>query len=84
MDIRQFRIWDIAVFDLALAILGTLLLFLLARKMHFSRPGPLPALPFALAAVLLAIPLGIFAHVMFGVDTTLNYRLGLSHAPKSK
>ncbi len=77
--IRSYRIFGIALFDLTLAIVGTVVIVLIAKRIWFPR---LKVLNFVIAGVLLAIPLGIFVHILFGRDTTLNYKLGLSNAPK--
>lgn len=80
MKIRDFRIFGIAVFDLVASFIGMIIIFLLARWKHFPN---LNIWPFILYAILLAIPIGIFFHVIFGTNTTLNYRLGLSNIPKT-
>lgn len=76
--LRSFRIFNIALFDLILGILGTVLALLVARYYYFPT---LPMKPFVWAGVLTTIPLGVFTHILFGVNTTLNYKLGLSHKP---
>ncbi len=76
--LRSYRIFGIALFDLIIAIIGTILILLLARFKWFSN---LSITPFVLAGILLTIPLGIFFHIIFGVNTTLNYRLRLSNKP---
>ena len=84
MDIkklRSHRIFGIALFDLILALIGTIIIFLIAKWKWFPH---LKAINFVIAAVLLTIPLGIFFHVIIGRDTTLNYKLGLSNKPKDE
>lgn len=76
--LRSFRIFGIALFDLITAYLGTVLILLWARNHFFP---DLPREHFVWLAILTFIPIGIVAHVLFGVNTTLNYRLGLSHKP---
>jgi L-cystine uptake protein TcyP (sodium:dicarboxylate symporter family) len=78
MSIRDHRIFGLAIFDLVTAILGMILLFLLAWKIHFPK---LDWWKFVLAGLILAIPFGIIIHVIFGVNTKLNYKLGLSNSP---
>lgn len=79
LAIRKYRIFGLAIFDLVTAMIGLTLLFLLARWKHFPK---LSVWPFVAAGVLLAIPLGMVFHILFGVNTKLNYDLGLSNAPK--
>lgn len=79
MEIRKYKIFGLAVFDLVVACLGMIILFLIAWKWHFSSMSPVP---FVIAAILLTIPVGIVFHVIFGVNTALNYRLDLSGKPK--
>lgn len=79
-DIRSHRVFNIAIFDLVLSVVGTVIVFLFAwwkwfPKLHWWK--------FVIAGVLLTIPLGIFFHVIFGVNTQLNYTLGLSNKPQS-
>lgn len=75
LSIRKYRIFGIAIFDTVLALIGLVGLFLLARWKHFPN---LSIWPFIITGIILTIPIGIFFHVLFGVNTTLNYRLGLS------
>ena len=78
LEIRKYRISGIALFDLILAFLGTIIIFLIVWKWKFPE---LNSWKFVIAAILLAIPIGIFFHVIFGINTTLNNRLGLSNKP---
>jgi len=78
-EIRSRRIFGIALFDLILAIVGAVLILLIAKWKWFPH---LNTLNFVVAGILLAIPLGIFVHIIVGKDTTLNYKLGLSNEPK--
>ena len=77
--IRSVRIFGLAVFDLSLAIVGTALLMLLFWYIHFR---DMAWWPFVVAGILLAIPIGIFVHAAFGINTRLNHALGLSHRVK--
>ena len=77
--IRSVRIFGIALFDLSLAIVGTVALMLLFWYVHYR---DLKWWPFVIAGILLAVPLGIFFHVAFGINTTLNHKLGLSRSVK--
>ncbi len=77
-QLRTPRIFGIAMFDLIVAMIGLALLFLTARFMFFKDQR---WEPFVLAGICLAIPIGIYSHMMFGVNTSLNYRLGLSGKP---
>ena len=76
--LRSYRIAGMALFDLVFAALGTVFLFLYFRGRFFPK---LSKTKFIVAAVLLTVPIGIVFHVLFGVDTSLNYRLGLSNKP---
>lgn len=77
-EIRKNKIFGLAIFDLVLGMLGLVMVFILTRQLFFPK---LPIQNFIFAAILLTIPLGIVSHVIFGIDTTLNYRLGLSNKP---
>ena len=77
-ELRRFRIFNFAIFDLVTSILGMILAFVIFWKIHFSK---LPVYKFILAAVILAIPFGVIIHIIFGVNTNLNYKLGLSYKP---
>lgn len=76
--LRSYRIFGIALFDLILSIIGTILIMLLFWRIHYRT---LPVLNFVIAGALLAIPIGIFSHVLIGQNTKLNYVLGLSEKP---
>lgn len=80
LSIRKYRIFGIAIFDLVTAIIGMSLVFLVLWKVHYPTKDPWR---FAAAGALLAIPTGIVVHVIFGINTTLNHRLGLSNSPKA-
>ena len=73
--LRSFRIWGVALFDLISAFIGTIVVFVLLRKKN------IPVSHYVIAALVLTIPIGIVAHVLFRVNTTLNYKLGLSDRP---
>ena len=79
-DLRKHKIFGLAIFDLVSSFIGMILLFLLLWKVHFPK---LDWWKFVLAALLLTIPFGIIIHIFFGVNTRLNYKLGLSNSPKS-
>jgi len=77
-ELRKPRIFGIALFDLILAMIIMALLFLGLWKIHFPKLNPWT---FVIRGMILAIPVGIFIHVLFGVNTELNYYLGLSYKP---
>ena len=77
-DLRKYRIFGISLFDLLTSIIGLIIIFLIAKYFHFKN---LKSINFIIAGVLLAIPLGIIFHIIFGTNTTLNYYLGLSNKP---
>lgn len=76
--IRKPRILGMSIFDIVTGFLGMVIVFLLAWKWHFPKLSPWR---FVGAAVLLMFPVGIAFHIVFGVNTSLNYRLGLSYKP---
>ena len=78
-NLRKYKILGIAVFDLTVSIIGMVLLFLLVKNMYFKK---LDAWKFITAALILTIPFGIIIHIFFGVNTSLNYKLGLSNKPQ--
>lgn len=73
---RYCRIGGFAIFDIITSMLGTVAIMLAAKHYHFEK---LDNINFVIAGICLAIPLGIFIHVIFGVNTRLNYTLGLSN-----
>jgi hypothetical protein len=79
LSIRRYRICGMSIFDIVGGMLAMILLFLIAWRWHFHDLSPWP---FVGAAVLVTVPVANTAHVLFGVNTSLNYSLGLSHNPK--
>lgn len=77
-QLRKYRLGGIALFDLVTSMIGTVIILLIARHMKKSQ---LPIKNYIFAGILLAVPLGIFTHVIIGKNTTLNYKLGLSEKP---
>ena len=67
--LREPRIFEIAIFDLLSSFIGMALIF------HYMGWG-------WQLGVALAIPVGILSHYVLGIDTTLNYYLGLSKKPE--
>ena len=74
-DIRSYRIFGLAIFDIVLSMIGMIVLFIIAKLVFFKE---LDMWKFIVAAVFLTIPFGIVVHVLIGQNTTLNYNLGLS------
>jgi hypothetical protein len=72
---KKYRIFNIAIFDLVLAFIGVIFIFMIFWRIFFKS---LPWWHFVLAAIILTIPIGIVFHIIFGVKTQLNYYLGLS------
>lgn len=74
-ELRSWRIGastenrGIAIFDVVMSIIGMIVLadYIGIRK---------------ITAVLLAVPIGVIFHYIFGIDTELNYFLGISNKPK--
>lgn len=77
--LRSHKIFGIAIFDLTLSVIGMIIIFTAAWYFSFKN---LELWKFILAAILLTIPVGIVFHIIFGVNTFLNYKLGLSNIPK--
>lgn len=65
--LRQFRIGDYAIFDLALAILGMALLAPLLSKLFLKLHIEIPRKNWP----ILALPLGILAHLLVGNITPM-------------
>ena len=78
-ELRRPRVCGLVVFDTILALIGLVVILSIAWKVHFSK---LPYINFAVVSFLILFPLAIFSHILVGVDTTLNYNLGLSGKPK--
>lgn len=80
--LRQYRWKKIALFDLISSFILMIAIFyfcyLYAQKATNQK---LNLSIFMIWAILLTIPTGILFHVLFGVKTQLNYRLGLSEEP---
>jgi hypothetical protein len=79
-SLRSYKIFGISIFDLISAMIGLIIIFLIAKHYHFPN---LTSTPFILAGILLAIPVGITFHIIFGTNTSLNYKLGLSNKTNS-
>ena len=80
-NLRIHKLAGIALFDLILSMSMMIITFLVAWKIKYRDGNIYGSLKFVVAAILLTIPFGIIAHVLFGVDTRLNYILGLSDKP---
>lgn len=77
-QLRSYRIFDIAIFDVLSSMIFFSIIFIVSQRHYYPK---LDWKKFILAAVLLAIPIGIVFHILFGVNTQLNYVLGLSNKP---
>ena len=66
--LRQPRIFKLAIFDLLLAVV--------AMAFIFHRLGYSPY-----TGIALTIPVGIIVHYILGINTQLNYQLGISEQP---
>jgi hypothetical protein len=77
-NFRSYKIFGLAIFDLSISFIFMIVIFMVAWRTHFKR---LKWWKFLLAAILVTIPIGITFHVLFGVNTQLNYDLGLSNKP---
>lgn len=79
-ELRSHKIFGLAIFDLVNSFIGVIIIFMIAWRVHFKE---LDWWRFLLAAIVVTIPLAITFHVLFGVNTKLNYELGLSDPPKT-
>ena len=77
--LREHKIFGLAIFDLSISFIGIIVIFLIAWKMHYPR---LDWWKFVIAAIIVTIPISITFHTLFGVNTELDYALGLSDKPK--
>jgi len=77
-QLRSHRINGIALFDLLGSIVIMVVIFLWRWKTSYPNRD---WRPFVVYGLLTAIPVGIVFHVIFGIDTKLNYTLGLSNKP---
>ena len=77
-DLRSHKIFGLAIFDLSISFIFIIAIFLLAWKTHFKN---LKWCKFIIAALVVTLPISIAVHVIFGVNTKLNYELGLSNKP---
>lgn len=86
-ELRTFRILGgIAVFDLVVStVFMAWIVKRWSKKRHLRIDSyePLDNLQSLFLGFILAIALGITAHKIFGVDTQLNYMLGLSNKPQT-
>jgi hypothetical protein len=77
--LREHKIFGLAIFDLSISFIGIIVIFLIAWKMHYPR---LDWWKFVISAIIVTIPISITFHTLFGVNTELDYALGLSDKPK--
>ena len=78
--LRKHKIFKLAIFDIVVSFISIAVIFLIAWKYYFPR---LHWWAFVLAAAYVVFSIGITAHIIFGVNTELNYTLGLSYKPSS-
>jgi hypothetical protein len=77
--LRSHRIFNIAMFDVIMSIIGIIIIIAYAQK-HYR--GSYNWKSSIIGGAICAIPLGIFIHSLAGTKTMLNYYLGLSDLPK--
>lgn len=77
-DLRSYKIFGLAIFDLSISFIFMIALFMVSWKVHFKN---LDWWKFLLVSIVVTLPIGIVFHVLFGVNTQLNYTLGLSNKP---
>lgn len=78
-DLRSYKIFGLSIFDLVISFVFMITLFMIAWGIHYKN---LDWWKFLLAAIFVTLPISITFHVLFGVDTKFNYKLGLSNKPK--
>jgi hypothetical protein len=79
---RSNRFLGMSSFDLFLSIiLSAVILTLSNMIVNKRRNKPVHYVNLLLIGAFSAIPLGIYFHALFGVDTFLNWKLGLSEKP---
>ncbi len=76
--VRLPRVCGLVVFDTLVALIGLVIILIIAWKVHFRT---LPLGNFVAVSLLILFPLAIFSHILAGVNTPLNYKLGLSYQP---
>lgn len=74
----NFRFLGIAMFDLILSMVLMIIAFVYLRNLHYPE---LELKNFVIAAILLTIPLGMIFHIAFGINSQINFKLGLSRQP---
>lgn len=79
--LRKHKFFGLAIFDLVTSFIGVIILFLIAWKTYFQY---LNIWKFIMAAIIVTIPISITFHILFGLNTQLNYTLGLSNKPGIK
>ena len=77
--LREHKIFGLAIFDLSISFIVIIAIFLIAWKIHFPH---LDWWKFVIYAIIVTIPISITFHTLFGVNTQLDYTLGLSDKPK--
>ena len=72
-SIRKHKIFGLSIFDIVTSFAIMIIVFTMAWKTHFQK---LKLRNFIIAALILAITI----HIIFGINTKLNYKLGLSYS----
>ena len=67
-ELRSYRVAKIALFDL---LLSFIILAYISTLFGYSY----------WLGIIMTLPISIIAHLLFGIDTQLNYYLGLSKEP---
>jgi NhaP-type Na+/H+ or K+/H+ antiporter len=75
-SIRKHKIFGLSIFDIVTSFAIMIIVFTMAWKTHFQK---LKLKNFIIAALILSIPVAITIHIIFGINTKLNYKLGLSY-----
>ena len=76
--LREYKIFGLAIFDLTVSFIGIIAIFLVTWKIYYQH---LDWWKFVITAIIVTLPISITFHVLFGVNTQLNYTLGLSDKP---
>ena len=79
-ELRTCRIFGLAIIDFVASVIGVLAVLLIAKYFHENLKD-LHIVNFVFISFVLALPIAIASHILFGVNTALNYKLGLSQKP---
>ena len=76
--LRKPKIFNIAIFDLSLTIL---IIYFIAYKSYSKIQNKLSFISYLIILEIVGLTLGIIVHKVLGINTMLNYYLGLNPKP---